>query len=99
MSENQRAPDPPPIAREDADAVEVLRAWAAPGQPQQVCLRTTWKNPAAWGLLLVDVARHAARAYANEGHDPVAVLARIREAFDAEWSDPTDSPTDLSGSA
>ena len=49
--------------------------------------------------VLVTVARHAAQAYAREGHDPAAVLAEIREAFDAEWSHPTDSPTDLSGSA
>jgi hypothetical protein len=99
MSENQSVLDPPPIAREDPDAVEVLRVWAAPGQPQQVCLSTTWTAPAAWGLLMVDVARHAAQAYAREGHDPAVVLAEIREAFDVEWFHPTDSPTDLSGSA
>ena len=98
MSESQSAHDPPPIAGEDAGAVEVLRVWAAPGQPQQVCLRTTWKTPAAWGLMLVDVARHAALAYAKEGRDPAAVLTEIRGAFDAEWSHPTDSPTDLSRS-
>lgn len=97
MSENQNALEPPPIAVEDSDAVEVLRVWAAPGRPQQLCLRTTWKAPTAWGLVLVDVARHAALAYAHEGRDQDAVLAEIREAFDAEWSHPTDSPKDLSG--
>ena len=58
-------------------------------------LRTTWKDAGAWGLLLVDVARHAAQAYANEGEDPKVVLIRIRELFDAEWSAPTDEPEDI----
>jgi hypothetical protein len=90
MSENRSALEPPPIALEDSAAVEVWRVWAAPGQAQQLSLRTTWKAPAAWGPLLADVARHAALAYAHEGRDSDTVLAEIREAFDAEWSHPTD---------
>jgi len=85
----------PPIAETNPQAVEVLRVWAAPGSPQQLTLRTTWKDAGTWGLLLVDVARHAARAYAREGQDPTAVLRRIRELFDAEWSNPTDEPEDI----
>lgn len=84
----------PPIAA-DADAVEVLRAWAVPGKPQQVTLRTTWKDPGAWGVMLVDLAHHAANAYADEGHDRSAALSRIYEAFDAERSEPTDAPEDI----
>lgn len=86
--------DLPPLAS-NPDAVEVLRVWAAAGAPQQLTLRTCWKDPGAWGLMLVDVARHAARAYQREGHDPNAVLKRIRELFDAEWSCPTDDPKDM----
>src|SRR4051812_42586839 len=82
--------EPPPVALADANAVEVLRVWAAPGSPQQLTLRTTWKDAGAWGLMLVDVARHAAKAYAAEGEDPKVILARIRELFDAEWDSPTD---------
>jgi hypothetical protein len=38
--------------------------------------------------LLVDLARHVAQAYAQgEGADPAQVLARIREGFDAEWTE------------
>jgi hypothetical protein len=85
----------PPIADSDSTAVEVLRVWAAPGQPQQLTLRTTWKDAGAWGLLLADVARHAANAYGNEGADPSVVLARIRELFDAEMSAPMDTPEQL----
>jgi len=85
----------PPIAEADTQATEVLRVWAAPGSPVQLTLRTTWKDAGAWGLMLVDVARHASKAYAKEGQDPNAVLARIRELFDAEWDIPTDEPKDI----
>lgn len=88
----------PPIATQDRSAVEVLRVWAAPGSPQQLTLRTAWKNPAAWGLLLVDVARHAAQAYAKEGLDRTAVLEAIRQTWEAEWAHPTDSPQDITPS-
>jgi|GEM_PF-3224722 len=66
--------EPPPIASSNSQAVEILRVWAAPGQPQQLTLRTTWKDAGAWGLLLADVARHAA----NEGQNSAEVLARIQ---------------------
>lgn len=87
--------EPPPIASTNPEAVELLRVWAAPGRPQQLTLRTTWKDPGAWGLLLADIARHAAQAYAREGQETAEVLRRIRELFDAEWSSPTDDPKDL----
>lgn len=87
--------DPPPMAIAHSDAVEILRVWAAPGAPQQLTLRTCWKDPGAWGLLLVDVARHVARAYQREGQDPEDVLRRVRELFDAEWSSPTSVSEDL----
>lgn len=84
----------PPNAS-DPRAVEVLRAWTVPNAPQQVILRTTWKDPGAWGLMLADIARHAAQAYAREGLDPDAALLRIREVLELEWADPTDIPEDL----
>ena len=87
---NSKQLDPPPIADSDPDAQEVLRVWAAPGNPQQLTLRTTWKDPGAWGLMLVDIANHAANAYENEGSDRRVALARIRELFDAEWFEATD---------
>ncbi|RPI79828.1 MAG: DUF5076 domain-containing protein [Desulfobacteraceae bacterium] len=81
---------PPPIADRDGNAVEVLRVWASPGSPQEVVLNPTWKDAGAWGLMLVDIARHAANAYEQEGQDREEVLTRIRQLFDAEWSSPTD---------
>lgn len=92
---NKNSLDVPPLANKNSAAVEVLRVWAAPGSPQQLTLRTTWSDPGAWGLLIVDVARHAANAYKAEGRDPHEVLARIRELFDAEWSNTTEDARDI----
>jgi hypothetical protein len=85
----------PPIAKSNAQSFEVLRVWTAPGQTQEVVLKTTWKNPGTWGLMLADIARHAANAYANEGHDRADALAQIRQLMDAEFSDPTDEPVQI----
>ena len=93
--QNSNALETPPIADSDPQAVEVLRVWAVPGKPQQLTLRTTWKDSGAWGLLLADVAKHAANAYANEGADPDDTLTRIRALFDAEMSSPTDTAKQL----
>jgi len=96
-AKNPNELDPPPQAREDPEALEILRVWAVPGQEQQVTLRPVWNDPGAWGLMLVDIARHAANAYTREGvitHDEV--LARIRKLFDAEWARPTDTAHDIS---
>lgn len=63
--------------------------WAANGQ-QHVSLEIgLWSDPAAWGLVLVDLATHVANAYAAQGHDRAEVLERIRNALDAEWLVPT----------
>jgi hypothetical protein len=85
---------PPPLA-ERREAAEILRVWAAPGEGQQVVLLTTWKDPAHWGLLLADLARHAAEAYSREGHERKIALARIVEGFEVEISFPTDKPSPL----
>ena len=69
--------EPPPNAK-ISTAMEVLRVWAVPGEAQQVVLKTTWKEPGVWGLLLADVARHAAKAYSNEGQNEAEVLTRLR---------------------
>lgn len=92
---NANALELPPIAKTNPEAVEVLRVWAVTGGPQQFTLRTTWKDPGAWRLMLVDIARHVAKAYANEGKDPGVALERIHEFFEKEWASPTDEPKDI----
>lgn len=80
----------PSLAVDDDKAFELVRIWTAGGQQNYTLAAGVWKDPAAWGLLLADLARHAANAMASEmGENTEAVLARIKEAFDAEWSFPT----------
>lgn len=75
----------PPAIWDDPKARELLRAWAASGD-LHVSFRTWWENPDHWGVFLVDLARHAARAMANDGTcSEASALAHIREAFDKEW--------------
>ena len=85
-----QALDAPRLAAANPRSVEILRVWAAPDGPQDLTLRTNWNDPAAWGLLLVDIAQHASRAYAANGLDEKKVLARIKAGFDAEWSHSTE---------
>lgn len=83
----------PSAARSDSSSRELARVWAASGE-QFVSLDVScWQDPGAWGLLLVDLARHVANAYGQtEGRNASDVLSRIREAFEAEWQTPTDFP-------
>jgi hypothetical protein len=81
----------PPAALDDANARELVRVWAASGRQHMVLAAGIWDDPAAWGIVLADLARHLARAYeASHGLDNEKVLARIREGLDAEWSEDTD---------
>jgi hypothetical protein len=91
---NPNALDQPPIAK-NAAAVEVLRVWALPGEKQQIVLKATWKEPGAWGLLLADVAGHAANAFAEDGHNRTEAFNRIIEFLNAELAKPTDLPKKL----
>lgn len=81
----------PPAVEGDPKATEIARIWAAHGQ-QHVHLRSgLWADAGNWGIMLVDLARHVANAYEQDGRgDYFEVLARIREIFDAEWDSPTD---------
>jgi hypothetical protein len=84
---------PPPVEN-DVRAVELLRVWAAHGK-QHVSLAThLWDDPATWGIMLVDLAKHVASAYQQTtGKDFDGVLSRIWQGFDAERDTSTDEPT------
>jgi hypothetical protein len=85
----------PDSAQTDPRAIELARIWAAGGK-QHVTLATGfWSDPAAWGIMLVDLAKHVANAYEkSSGMNRQEVLHRLRQGFDAEWSTATDSPTE-----
>jgi hypothetical protein len=84
----------PAKAHDDPRSVEVARIWVA-GGCQHVSLKVgQWSDPAAWGIILVDLARHVASAHQQmEGRDPDDTLAKIKEGFDVEWDYPTDAVT------
>ena len=71
-------------------AMELARIWLVERKQVFVITPNLWDDPAAWGLLLVDLAKHVARAYEVQGRDAREILERIRAAFDAEWQHLTD---------
>ena len=76
----------------DPEAFEIARVWVA-HRAQHVSLKhDVWPDPAAWGILLADLARHVATAYAQAGRDLHEACLRIREGFEAEMDSPTDTP-------
>ena len=82
----------PDLAKSDPDSVEILRTWLSGGL-QHVTVKTgVWDDPAAWGLMLADLARHIANAYAAGGSDREEALRRIVQGFQIEMDSPTDEP-------
>jgi hypothetical protein len=68
----------------------VLRAFVVDGG-LSVSLQRAFDEPHVWGVLLVDLARHVARIYAEEAEmTEEHAMAEIRRMFDAEWDRPTD---------
>ena len=79
---------PDVIGREDA--TEVLRAFVVDGG-LSIAFTRAFEEPDMWGLMLVDIARHAARAYARESeYTEEEALRRITDMFEAEIARPTD---------
>jgi hypothetical protein len=82
-------PLPPDVIGRD-DATEVLRAFVVDGG-LSIAFTRAFEEPDMWGLLLVDIARHAARAYAQESsYTEEEALARIVDMFESEIARPTD---------
>ena len=89
MAGPKEQPLPPDVMGRE-DATEVLRAFVVDGG-LSIAFQRAFEEPDMWGLLLVDVARHAARAYAGEStYTEQEALARILDMFEAEIARPTD---------
>lgn len=91
MAGKQRDLVIPAEVTRDLRSSEVLRAWVA--NEGLVCsLRPDiWDEPANWGILLADVARHVANAVHDlNGSDPDETIAQIKTCFDSELTEPTD---------
>ncbi len=92
MAGPKEQPLPPDVIGRE-DATEVLRAFVLDGG-LSIAFQRAFEEPEVWGMLLVDVARHAARAYARESdYSEDEALQRIVEMFEAELARPTDTGT------
>jgi len=86
---------PPSAATGDARSFELARLWLADGAPH-VALRTgVWPDPAAWGIVLVDLARHIALAYHQSSDVALGdAFERILYGLRAELESPTERAED-----
>jgi hypothetical protein len=82
---------------EGKKSVEFIRAWIDYGNQKTSqkfsLLPQIAEDPAAWGLVLVDIARQVALGYVqitSEKYSYEEVLLRIKQGFDAEWTCPTE---------
>ena len=92
MAGPKEQPLPPDVIGRE-DATEVLRAFVIDGG-LSIAFQRAFEEPDMWGLLLVDIARHAARAYARESeYSEEEALERILDMFEAEIARPTDMGT------
>lgn len=79
----------PPDARAKGGH-EILRASVVEGGVS-VSLRRSFDDPFTWGVLLVDLARHASRVYALEADmSEEEAFAEILAGIRSEIDDPTD---------
>ena len=89
MAGPREQPLPPDVMGRE-DATEVLRAFVVDGG-LSIAFTRAFEEPDMWGLLLVDIARHAARAYARESEfTEEEALARILDMFEAVIARPTE---------
>lgn len=83
----------PPAAEDDPKAFEIVRVWGAHGKEHVSLFWDLWVDPAAWGIMLADLAGHVANALHQErGLDRVATLRKIRSMFNEELDDPKGDP-------
>jgi hypothetical protein len=82
----------PPAALKDG-GVEILRA-SVVNKGLHISMVRAFDDPQAWGMLIADVTRHAARIFAKETRLTEAQATEaIRNMFDAEMDAPTDPGT------
>lgn len=82
----------PPSALSDANAHELIRAWAAHKGLHCSLNVGSWgdNERVAWGVVLSDVARHVADAMRQQkGWDKAQTIREIRRVFNEELDSPT----------
>ena len=93
--ENVDELSPPHTIHNASRAMELARIWIVDGSQHVSINAKLWDDPAAWGLMLVDLAKHVANAYAENGKDKQEVLNRILQGFRAETEFATDDPKEV----
>lgn len=76
----------PALAARDPRSFELLRVWIAEGSQAITLQPGIWQDPAAWGVMLADLARNIVivHAEADPDLDTEAFLAAMLEGFDTE---------------
>ena len=76
----------PALAAKDARSFELLRVWIAEGSQAITLQPGIWQDPAAWGVMLAELARNivTVHAEADADLDTEAFLAALLEGFDTE---------------
>ena len=76
----------PALAAKDLRSFELLRVWIAEGSQAITLQPGIWQDPAAWGVMLADLARNVVtvHAEADPDLDTEAFLAAMLEGFDTE---------------
>lgn len=87
MPEIEELPIPEIVASAER-RMELARIWIADGSQVVSLSPRLWDDPGAWGLMLVDMARHVACAYQDQGFNQDDALDLTRSAMDAEWNNP-----------
>ncbi len=83
----------PQAAIKDPNSVEIFRVWAVENTEHVSVNAGLWDEPAMYGVVLADLAKHIANAYKQKSNrDPRNALERIKAGFDAELESPTDTP-------
>ena len=92
MTDTQRDLPVPATVLEASNPREILRVWTTDAG-ERVTLRIDDIEPGAWGLMLVDIAKHVAHAYAQRGGlSPNDAFIQVVTMFIAEIQEPTASP-------
>lgn len=76
----------PALAAKDPRSFELLRVWIAQGSQAITLQPGIWQDPAAWGIMLADLARNIVTVHveADPDLDTEAFLAAMLEGFDTE---------------
>jgi hypothetical protein len=86
---NQLGVPPGPAA--DTKAFELARVWSSQGHQYYVLNVKPFDDPAVWGMLALDVMKHAARAYQQlDGRSKEEAYKRMLAGFMAEMQNPTE---------